>query len=90
MRGRLQRVRGEVHAEAAAVGQAVDELPGVQEAGAEDYFVVQFAAEAEAAVGDGREEGGFHGAEASEQGGIRAAINGRKTSGVPQCPAMRP
>ena len=71
MRRRLQGVRREVHVEPSAVGQATDALPGVQEAGAEGSLHVQFA---EAGFDFGCQEGRVHGAEARQQGRVRAAV----------------
>ena len=57
MRRRLQSLRRDVHAEPAAVRAAVDEMPGLQKAGAENHFGVHHAAQAQAAVGHGRQKG---------------------------------
>lgn len=60
-------MRGEVLAAAAVVGQGVDELPGVQEAGAQGLVHVQFA---QGAFDFGCEKGRVHGAEKGWQGGV--------------------
>jgi len=56
VRRRLQGLRREIHVEPPALGQTADELPRVQEAGAQSFFQLQFTAQAQAAVHLGREE----------------------------------
>jgi hypothetical protein len=74
VRRRLQGVRWEIHPAPAAFRRAADELPGVQEAGAKDYFVFQFPVETEAALDLGRQKGGFYRAQEGQQGGVREAM----------------
>ena len=57
----MQGVWRNVHAEPPAVRTAVDEMSGLQKAGAQDHFWVQHAAQAQAAVHLGCEEVGLSG-----------------------------
>jgi len=66
VRRRLQGVRWEIHPAPSAFRGAFDELPGVQEAGAKDYFLVQFAHKTQAAVRLGCQESGVHGAQTGQ------------------------
>ena len=67
-------MRRQIHFAPPAVGQAANELSGVQEAGAQNHFHLQFAAQAQAAVHLGREKGRVHRAQKDQQGRIRAAM----------------
>jgi len=75
VRRRLQGLRRKIHVAPPAFGQAADALSGVQKAGAQNHFHLQFTAQAQAAVHLGRQEGRVHRAQASRQGRIRAAVN---------------
>ena len=67
-------MRRQIHLAPAAFGQAADALSGVQKAGAQNHFHLQFAAQAQAAVHLGREKGRVHRAQKGEQGRIREAV----------------
>jgi len=71
----VQDVRRQVHFAPAALSQAVDELSGLQEAGAQDHFHLQFAAETQAAVRFGRKKGRVYRAQKSQQRRVRTAVN---------------
>lgn len=64
-----------VHAAPAAVGQAAHELPGLQKAGTQNHFRLQYAHQAQAAVGFGRQESRVYGAQKGQQGRVRTAVN---------------
>lgn len=71
MRRGLQGVRWEIHAAASAERAGVDEVPGVQEAGAQSSFDIQLARQG---IDFGREESRVHGSEARGQRGVRTAV----------------
>ena len=57
----MQDLRREIHIETTALGAAARKMSSLQEAGAQDHFGLHHAAQAQAAVRDGREKGGFSG-----------------------------
>jgi len=56
LRGGLQGMRRQIHAAAATFSGSVDQMPGVQEAGSESVFHIQFAKNA---FDFGRKKGGI-------------------------------
>ena len=66
----------------------LDTLSGVQKAGAQNHFILQFAAQAQAALHLRRQEGRVHRAQKSQQGRIREAVNWLRVEGLNHCRAV--
>lgn len=67
-------MRRQLHTAAAVERQAIDELPGLQEASAQGDFLVQFPHQAQAHIHFGRQKGRIHSSQESQQGRIRATV----------------
>ena len=70
----LRGVRREVHLAAADERARADQMPGLQKAGAQDHFWIQFAYEIEASVRHRRQKSRLHRPETFGQRRIRAAV----------------
>jgi len=70
VRRQLRGLRRQVHAEPAAVGAAAGKMSGMQKAGAQNHFVLQHAAQTQAAFDFRREKSRLHRAQKSPQGRI--------------------
>ena len=63
-------MRREIHVAPAVERAGVDEVSGVQKAGAQDHFRLQHAAQTQAVVHFGRKKGRVHRAQKAPQGRI--------------------